>query len=227
MPVLSDQQLTQLAYDAGFRGEALRWAVAIAKAESGGNPSAYNPELAAGTTPGSGSRGLWQIYGTAHPQYNSSIAFDPVVNARAAYQVYREAGNRFTPWSTFTNGSAAQYYNGMKIKTPTKTSGAKPSTQAGKLGTASGGAAGTSSSSAADQGIGSQLAANTQALQDIASGKFITNLFKPIDKTSFTIYMIGIVLMIIGLIILFQKPITTLAVNTAKVAQQAGVIALV
>jgi hypothetical protein len=109
MSALSVAQIKQLAYNAGFRGDALNTAVAIALAESSGNPQAYNPELAAGTKTGSGSRGLWQIYGTAHPWANGSQAFDPVFNAQAAYKVYAEAGNRFTPWSTYNNGSYRSY----------------------------------------------------------------------------------------------------------------------
>ncbi len=104
--ILSPADIAKLAYSAGFRGDALNIAVAIALAESGGNTAAYNPELAAGTATGSGSRGLWQIYGTAHPEYNNDSAFDPRVNAQAAYKVFREAGNRFTPWSTYNQGMA-------------------------------------------------------------------------------------------------------------------------
>lgn len=104
--ILPPSEIAKFAYKAGFRGDALNIAVAIALAESGGNTNAYNPELAAGTPPGSGSRGLWQIYGVAHPQYNNDSAFNPEVNARAAYQVFREAGNRFTPWSTYNQGMA-------------------------------------------------------------------------------------------------------------------------
>jgi hypothetical protein len=106
MSILTPQQIAQYAYNAGFRGAALNQAVAVAIAESGGNTGAYNPEAAAGTKAGSGSRGLWQIYGSAHPQFNNSSAFDPQINANAAFQVFREAGNRFSPWSTFNQGLA-------------------------------------------------------------------------------------------------------------------------
>lgn len=109
MPQLSPQQIAQVSYNAGFRGQSLINAIAIALAESGGNPSAYNPELAAGTRPGSGSRGIFQIYGQAHPEYNSSLMFDPNANAQAAYKVYQQAGGRFTPWSTLNQGSYKQY----------------------------------------------------------------------------------------------------------------------
>lgn len=106
---LSPSQLGSLAYQAGFRGSALTMAVAVALAESGGNPSAYNPESAAGTPPGQGSYGLWQIYRNAHPEFSSVDLYDPASNAMAAYSVYRAAGGNFTPWSTYNNGSAAQY----------------------------------------------------------------------------------------------------------------------
>ncbi len=102
--ILAPEQIAKLAYKAGFRGNDLNTAVAVALAESGGNTAAYNPEAAAGTRPGSGSRGLWQIYGTVHPEYNNDSAFDPVINAQAAFKVYREAGGRFTPWSTYNAG---------------------------------------------------------------------------------------------------------------------------
>lgn len=107
MTILTPSQIYGYAYRAGFRGADLLTAVAVAIKESGGNTQAYNPESAAGTRPGSGSRGLWQIYGTAHPEYNNTLVFDPQANANAAYKVYREAGGRFTPWSTYNNGSAS------------------------------------------------------------------------------------------------------------------------
>lgn len=110
---LTVKEISSLAYQAGFRGSALTWAVAVALAESGGNPTAYNPELGANTPKGGGSRGLWQIYGTAHPEYNNSSMFNPQANAKAAYAVYRQAGGSFRPWSTFKNGSAAKFLKGI------------------------------------------------------------------------------------------------------------------
>lgn len=115
MAALTPSQLQSLAYNAGFRGSDLKTAVAVALAESGGNPLAYNPETAAHTPAGSGSRGLWQIYGAAHPIYNSTAVFNPQANANAAYSVYKAAGNRFTPWSTFNNGSASRIAQGLSL----------------------------------------------------------------------------------------------------------------
>ncbi len=111
MTILSAQQIAQLAYNAGFRGNDLNTAVAIALAESGGNPSAYNPEAAAGTPQGHGSRGLWQIYGYVHPEYDGNHAFNPQVNAQAAYKIYRQSGGRFTAWSTYNLGWARPKQN--------------------------------------------------------------------------------------------------------------------
>jgi hypothetical protein len=76
-PKLGIPELKQLASNAGFSGDDLDTAVAIALAESGGDPEAYNPETEAGTAPGRGSYGLWQIYQTAHPEYDSATLFDP------------------------------------------------------------------------------------------------------------------------------------------------------
>jgi len=109
--VLTPKEIAYFAYRAGFRGKDLNTAVAIALAESGGNPIAYNPESAAGTRPGSGSRGLWQIYGTAHPWANNPQVFDPQANANAAFRVYMESGRSFRPWSTYNQGLASPRWN--------------------------------------------------------------------------------------------------------------------
>jgi hypothetical protein len=99
-------QIIGLAANAGFSGDDLATAVAVALVESeGGNPQAYNPETAAGAPQGQGSFGLWQIYLHAHPEYAGVNLFDPQTNAAAAFAVYSAAGNSFRPWSTFTAGS--------------------------------------------------------------------------------------------------------------------------
>jgi hypothetical protein len=215
-----------LAYDAGFRGDALKWAVAIAMAESGGDPGAYNPEIAAGTKPGSGSRGLWQIYGSAHPQYNSSLAFDPVVNARAAFEVYRNAGYKFTPWSAYNKHTADKFYNGLALPPP-RDSGNGSGQSAVGLGAASGGVASSlpgyvGGASPQDKGPLAAAQQTATALQDIASGKFIENAFAKFDKVSFAFYVGGILLMLIGLFVIFQKPATALVIEGTKAAVTGG-----
>lgn len=102
--------IVQAARNAGFSGDDLVTAVAIAYAESGGNRYSYNPESAYfarhnidGTN--LGSYGLWQIFLYAHPEFNDWDLYDPEMNAKAAYSVYQAAGNTFTPWSTFNSGA--------------------------------------------------------------------------------------------------------------------------
>lgn len=97
------------AANAGFSGSDLVTAVAIALAESGGNANAYNPELAAqalnGAPDGQGSAGLWQIYQFAHPEFEGEDLYDPQTNANAAFSVYSDAGNSFSPWTTFKSAA--------------------------------------------------------------------------------------------------------------------------
>lgn len=105
---LSASQIAQYAAAAGFTGNDLAVAVAIAMAESSGNPAAYNPETAAGAAPGHGSYGLWQIFLGMHPEFAGEDLTDPQTNANAAYSIYAIAGG-FTPWSTYTGGQYQQY----------------------------------------------------------------------------------------------------------------------
>jgi hypothetical protein len=102
---LSTLDIATYAALAGFTGDDLVLAIAVALAESNGNPRAYNPETAANTPQGKGSYGLWQIYRKVHTEFDSVDLYDPQENANAAYQVYRAAGSSFRPWSTFKNNA--------------------------------------------------------------------------------------------------------------------------
>lgn len=105
---LSAAQISQYAASAGFQGNDLATAVAIAMAESSGNPGAIGDSTLAPTN--GPSYGLWQINigSKANPQYASQNLFDPQTNANAAYALYSAAGG-FGPWSTYTNGAYAAY----------------------------------------------------------------------------------------------------------------------
>jgi hypothetical protein len=96
---LTAQQIAGYAANAGFTGPDLQVAVAVALAESGGNPSVTG-DLS--ITPG-GSVGLWQINLKAHPEYTAAQLMDPQTNANAAYAIYAAAGNQFTPWTTYNS----------------------------------------------------------------------------------------------------------------------------
>jgi hypothetical protein len=83
------------ARGAGFRGENLVRAVAIAGAESRYNPKAQNLKYP------DHSIGLWQINQLAHKgRFGSDAQLkNPAKNAKAAFALFRESG--FRPWSTW------------------------------------------------------------------------------------------------------------------------------
>lgn len=90
MARLTAQQIYQVALQAGFSpDDAVTW-TAIALAESGGDPRAH-------ASRGEDSRGLWQINLNAHTNRWGDL-YDPVVNARAAYEV-SQGGSTLRPWS--------------------------------------------------------------------------------------------------------------------------------
>jgi hypothetical protein len=96
---LSATQIASYAYQAGFRGADLVIAVAVAFAESGGNPSAIN------TTNANGSRdyGLWQINSVHSDLLASGSWSNPADNARMAYSVWKGSGWR--AWASYNSGS--------------------------------------------------------------------------------------------------------------------------
>jgi hypothetical protein len=100
-PTLTGVQVAKLAFDAGFRGQALIDWVGIAMRESHGNSVAHNPK------PPDDSYGLWQInmlgsmgdsrlktYGLK----SREDLYDPATNARAAYQM-SGGGKNHGPWT--------------------------------------------------------------------------------------------------------------------------------
>lgn len=107
MARLSASQIAQHAYNAGFRGKALTTSIAVAMGESGGKTDARGD--------GGWSIGLWQIYRKAHPQYSEAYLLDPANNARAAFEVYNSAGQRFTPWTIYKNGVYLLYMSTAEV----------------------------------------------------------------------------------------------------------------
>ena len=110
MPTLSDQQIALYAYRAGFRNKTgaqdLTLAVAIALAESGGDPSVTHKNS---DKHGSTDLGTWQINNYWHrdllAKYNWS---DPAANAQMAYIIKTQRGG-WSQWSTFNNGTFFRY----------------------------------------------------------------------------------------------------------------------
>ncbi len=116
MSTLSPEQIARHAHDAGFRGQDLTIAVAVALAESGGNPRAHN------ATPPDNSYGLWQInmLGAMGPERrreyglgSNAELFDPAENAKAANKISGD-GRSWTPWSTYTNGAYKRHLDAAR-----------------------------------------------------------------------------------------------------------------
>lgn len=103
--VFTPLALASLAWSAGFRSGGLMMAVAVALAESGGNPLSVDHDPN-GTT----DYGLWQINWPTHMGVVGITApatlFVPLDNAEAAYVISGHGAN-WQPWSTYDEGKTA------------------------------------------------------------------------------------------------------------------------
>lgn len=104
MAILTQDQLTQDASQAGFTGTGLQDIVAIAMAESGGNTLASNT---VGNSAGT-DRGVLQINSFFHPEVSNTCAYDPICSFTQAFNI-SQGGTSFTPWTTFDNGSFKKF----------------------------------------------------------------------------------------------------------------------
>lgn len=100
---MSAVDVARAANNAGFRGQDLITAVAVALAESQGNPTAHR------VTSREDSRGAWQINirPDAHPEYANANLYDLDVAARAALAIQQSRGWR--EWSTHNTGAYLLY----------------------------------------------------------------------------------------------------------------------
>ncbi|WP_457030060.1 transglycosylase SLT domain-containing protein [Kitasatospora sp. P5_F3] len=104
-------ELRSLAEQAGFSGQDVGIAAAVAMAESSGNPDALGDTTLVDDKWGP-SVGLWQIRALRKPQSYGfpdtlrveSALHDPSKNAAATYAIFK-SGNGWKQWSTFTNGA--------------------------------------------------------------------------------------------------------------------------
>lgn len=185
------------AYTAGLRNPAkLATAVAIAFAESGGNPRAYN---------GKGkddSYGLWQINMKAHTVSELGISskealYDPVTNARAMVKI-SHSGASWSPWTTYPLKSTAYL---PPATTAVATYLANPSIAATYLD-----AAGSTVSDAT--GIGALAQGVTEAVQ--APLKVLNWLTQPGTWVRISLFTLGGA-MVVGGLLLFARPATEAA----------------
>ncbi len=115
MTTLTAGQMTALAEKAGFNKNDAKIMGAIGMAESPGDPNAHNTNAKTGDN----SYGLWQInmLGSMGPSRRKSFGisnneelFNPSVNAKAAYKIYKSQG--LGAWSTYKTGAYKDYLNG-------------------------------------------------------------------------------------------------------------------
>ncbi len=107
MTTLSAEQIADFARAAGFSGNALVTAVAVAIAESGGRTDAKG-DVSLQTATWGPSIGLWQIRSLNAEKGRGSARdelanYDPGHNARSAYSI-AGGGTNFKPWSTYNGG---------------------------------------------------------------------------------------------------------------------------
>lgn len=129
MPTLTDAQIAEHAANAGFSGEDLRIAVAVALAESKGNPGAIGDVSLQNEVFGP-SVGLWQIrsvnpgHGNAFDQKhrNEAANADPATNARNAHAIFEKYG--WGQWSTYTGGDYRRFLDRASAATQSRTGGA-------------------------------------------------------------------------------------------------------
>jgi hypothetical protein len=110
------QVATAAAYNAGFRGDSLVTAVAIAAGESSYNSNALG-DVGLQTAKWGPSQGLWQIRTLNNPSnygYPDTLRvadgrlYDPQTNAEAAYAL-SNGGKNFQPWSVYTSGKYQEF----------------------------------------------------------------------------------------------------------------------
>ena len=105
--MLNPVHVAQVAAAAGFTGEDLTLAVAIASAESSHRPHLTNQNT---DSHRSVDYGLWQINGYYHPDKMAMGDWgNPWDNAKMAYAVWSESGGSWKPWVTFNKGRHQQF----------------------------------------------------------------------------------------------------------------------
>lgn len=172
-------ELQALARSAGFTGNDVNIAAAVALAESGGDSRSYNPVGL------DDSYGLWQINmkGDLGPDRRkkfgiskNSDLFDPGTNAKAAKRIKDDSG--WKAWTTYTSRKYVKFLNGASA---TPESGDTPVSESVDDGSLVGG------------------------IKASING-FSENVFKV--GANFVGVLVGVVLLVLGVVLLARKPIS-------------------
>lgn len=112
---LSRAEIADVMRRAGWPESAIPVGVAIALAESGGNPRAVNTK----NRNGSRDYGLFQINTVHGSLLKQGDWSDPVDNAKMALKVYRDSGSKWRPWATYNSGSYRKFFTSKPGGNPT------------------------------------------------------------------------------------------------------------
>lgn len=209
MAVIADEKIASWAIGAGFTGNNVATAVAIALAESGGNPRAHNP------VPPDNSYGLWQInmLGGMGPERRKRFnlksnedLFEPSTNARVAYALWKDRGN-FSAWSTYSNGRYLTYM--PRANAAVKKNGGAASGRVGE--------GGNSPLPRPDTPLPDGLEGTIYDLRDTLAGVkgFVDSLTNPQTWLRVGMFAGGAVLVIVGVLFLIGQSKTARTVASA------------
>lgn len=191
---LTAQEIASAMSAAGWPASQIPTGVAVAFAESGGNPNATNRN-----NNGSTDHGLFQINSIHKATLASGNWANPTDNARMALKVYKEAGNSWRPWVAYKSGSYRKFV-----------------TAAAGVDTT-----GNSSDPAKDfaDGFGS-IAGLASPTTLVGSLGFIGD---QAFWQRFGIGLLGVALIIVGVIIVFREPATEVIKNIHPVGRAATI----
>lgn len=203
MAKLTPQQIAGVAKAAGFPDSELATAVAVALAESGGNPEAVNTA----NRNGSVDHGLFQINTVHGPLLSQGNKYNALDNARMAFTVWKRSGGSWKPWATYNSGR----YLAFK---PQGTLGAAAPVLPGAVAGATGG--GTAGAPVATAGGPTATAASTSSgVLDLLSGLVSGGLW-----TRLGAFVLGSVLLMMSLWKLTGAG--DIIVQTGKLAAKVG-----
>lgn len=221
MAVLHAQDLAKLAWNAGLHDtDKIAHAVAIAIAESGGDPKKHNKNAATKDD----SYGLWQInlYGNLKASRVGSNGigdptslYDPEVNARAMVSI-SNGGKNWTPWGAYKNKTYLLFMPEAKTAAAdvVKQAQGKDSGFKFSLGFVVSPALGV-----LDTLNGSQLSAENLRSANMAS--VVNGIMQTLYKGGMNVLLFaaGAVLLILAVIIMLRQPLKKAAVKIVEVAK--------
>lgn len=208
MTILPAAQIATLAKAAGWSGEDVVTAVAVALAESGGNPRALaddSDDL---------SYGLWQInmLGGMGPERRRAFGltsneqlYDPATNARAAHAIWRGQGWQ-RGWGAYSSGAYRKHLPAARaaVGAPAPVPGKSPTPPA---------PSGSSGVSGDQGGLVDALLGVNQSIKSIAStvlsgGKVadaLLTLFLPSNMLRLFMGLAGTVFIMLGIAMLGRE----------------------